>query len=210
MGLKLQNCSVGFVKHACVLVSFKGITVYFDPWKLPENPPKADMVLVSHEHYDHLSPESIKKISKPETVIVSNSKSASKLSGKAKIIEVGDSIEILGLEISTVQAYNIGKPFHPKGLGQGYVVSFGSEKLYHAGDTDFIPEMKSLKGISCAFLPIGGTYTMNIKEAAQAANSFFPEIVVPIHYNVVEGTRADPQMFSSLVPKKTKVEILYR
>lgn len=207
--IKLGSILVDFVRHACVVVSFGGKTIYFDPWKIPQNPPKADIIFVSHEHYDHCSKEAIKQVSKQDTIIVTNEKCKQKLEGNIKTLKICQTIELHGLKATAAEAYNIGKKFHPKGLGMGFVVSLGDEKIYHAGDTDFIPEMKKLQGITIAFVPIGGTYTMDETEAAQAVNSFKPTIAIPMHYNVVEGTQADPNKFKQMVEKPTRVEVAY-
>lgn len=210
MQLKRKNCSIDFLRHASALVGFGAKKIFIDPWQLPPNPPKADLVLVTHEHHDHFDQKAIDAVSKPETVIVANEVCAPKIKGKTKVLGVGETINLSGVEIFGVAAYNINKNFHPKGLVIGFVLNLNGERLYHAGDTDFIPEMNYLKNIDVALLPIGGTYTMDEKEAAQAANAFVPKIAVPMHFNVVEGTKADPDKFAALVSKKTKVEILYR
>jgi len=210
MSLKLKNASIEFLKHASTLIHFEGKNIYIDPWKIPSNPPKADLILITHEHYDHMDPEKIKEISTNGTVIATNETCCAKMSGNIKTIKIGETTEIFGVKITGVEAYNINKPFHPRGLGIGFVMDFNGEKIYHAGDTDFIPEMKNLKEIDVALLPIGGTYTMNEEEAAQAANAFKPKIAVPMHFNVIDGTSADPKKFSSLVSSETKVEVLYR
>ncbi len=210
MVLRLKNFSIDFLRHASTLISFGEKKIYIDPWKLPLNPPKADLILVTHEHYDHCDQKAINAISQSGTIIVTNQSCASKLGGKIKTLRVGETINLSGVEIFGVAAYNVEKKFHPKGLVIGFVLDFNGERVYHAGDTDFIPEMNYLKDITVALLPIGGTYTMNEKEAAQAANAFLPKMVVPMHFNVVEGTSADPDKFASLVSKKVKVKILCR
>ncbi|MBI2597854.1 MAG: MBL fold metallo-hydrolase [Candidatus Diapherotrites archaeon] len=208
--VKLENCSIDFLKHASALIGFGAKKIFIDPWQLPTNPPKADFIFVTHEHYDHCDPQKIKEISKKETLIATNDSCAARLSGNIKNTKVGQSINFPGLKVFVVEAYNINKRFHPRGLGMGFVLELEGTRIYHAGDTDFIPEMKELKEIDAALLPIGDTYTMNEIEAAQAANSFSPKIAIPMHFNVVDGTSADPQKFRSLVGPKTRVEILYQ
>lgn len=210
MVLKIGKTSVEFLRHASTIISFNGKNIFIDPWKLPENPPKADLVLISHEHFDHFDPQKISEISTRKTLIATNGRCSSKLGGAVETINAGDSKEFFGVTVTAREAYNIGKSFHPRGFGVGFELDFGSEKIYHAGDTDFIPQMRELKEIDVALLPIGGTYTMGEKEAAHAANAFKPRIAVPMHFNVVDGTKADPEKFASLLSKEIKCEILYR
>jgi L-ascorbate metabolism protein UlaG (beta-lactamase superfamily) len=187
-------------------------TVYFDPWQLKGKPPQADVVLVSHEHQDHCSPEDIKKVTGPGTVIVASAEAAQRLSGDVRHVSPGDRIQIGELEIEAVPAYNVNKfrapgvPFHPREAGHvGYVVTIQGERLYFAGDTDHIPEMSNLQ-CDVALLPVGGKYTMDAEEAAQAAKSIGPRVVVPMHWGSgVVGTLADVERFRSLFDGNTVV-----
>jgi L-ascorbate metabolism protein UlaG (beta-lactamase superfamily) len=180
-------------------------TIYFDPWRLKGESPQADVVLVSHEHFDHCSPEDVGQISGPGTVIVANSGAAKNLHGDVRVLQPGEHVTVGEVRIEAIPAYNVDKfrspgvPFHPKEAGHvGYVVTVGQERIYFAGDTDHIPEMA---GLDCdvALLPIGGTYTMDAEEAAQAATDIGPEVVVPMHWgSEVVGTRDDVERFRSL------------
>lgn len=114
---------------------------------------------------------------------------------------LADGLEIKGVRIEVVPAYNPGKPYHPRGVGVGYIIELGGLRIYHAGDTDFTPEMKELK-VDIALLPIGGTYTMDEEEAALAAEALAPRVIIPMHYGSVEGTAADPERFKALVHSK--------
>ncbi len=179
--------------------------IYFDPWKLPDGQPQAGIILVSHEHGDHCSPDDIRKISGPGTVVIANETAAAKLKGKAQIMRPGEHLKLDQVEIVAVPAYNVNKfrapgvPFHPpEAHHNGYIVTVAGERLYFAGDTDHIPEMAE---ITCdvALLPVSGTYVMTAEEAAQAAQTISPRVVVPMHYGAgVVGTAADAERFRSL------------
>jgi L-ascorbate metabolism protein UlaG (beta-lactamase superfamily) len=141
---------------------------------------KASIILISHGHGDHWDRETIALISGPKTVIVAPRNPARKIAG-AMEIEAGQSAQVDGVTIRAVPAHNLHKMFHRRGKGVGYVVEIGGKTVYHAGDTDFIPEMSSLGSVDVACLPIGGRYTMNVHEAAQAARAIAPAIVIPMH-----------------------------
>lgn len=183
--------------HASFEIFSDGKTIYIDPYKLPEKPKKADLVLVTHEHFDHLS--NINQLRRPPTIVIGPEGCKKKVKN-LKVIEEGEEINLKGFKIEAVPAYNVrrfrspGNPYHPKGLGVGYVVTVEGKKIYHAGDTDLINEMERLN-VDIALLPIGGKYTMDVEEAINAAITINPEIIVPMHYNTVEGTGADPKEF---------------
>lgn len=177
--------------------------IYFDPWKLSGDLPVADLVLVSHEHQDHCSPDDVAKVSGPNTVIVCNKGSADKLPA-AQTVAPGDRITVAGVEVEAVRAYNIDKfrspgvPFHPKKADHvGYIVTVDGVRIYHAGDTDPIPEMADLD-CDVALLPVSGKYVMTVEEAADAARTIAPQIVVPMHYGSGIGTADDGQRLTEL------------
>jgi len=177
--------------------------IYFDPWKLGGQLPVADLVLVSHEHQDHCSPNDVEAISGPDTVVVANWGSVEKLPG-ARGIRPGDRLVVAGVEIEAVRAYNVNKfrtpgvPFHPKEADHvGYVVTVDGVRIYHAGDTDHIAEMADID-CDVALLPVSGTYVMTAEEAAEAARTIQPQIVVPMHYGAGIGTADDGRRFADL------------
>jgi L-ascorbate metabolism protein UlaG (beta-lactamase superfamily) len=194
--------------QAAFRVEDDGQQIYIDPWKLPEKGlPKADIILITHAHFDHFSPDDIGKVMKDKTILVAPRDVASKLKGTIKTVGPKQSLEIGKLKITTVPAYNLKKDFHPKSNNWvGYLITLSSgQTLYHAGDTDFIPEMKSLR-VDIAFLPCGGTYTMDAKEAAEAANSFKPKITIPMHYGDVVGSDQDAQTFKKVFQNETIIK----
>ncbi|HDN84766.1 MAG TPA: MBL fold metallo-hydrolase, partial [Candidatus Aerophobetes bacterium] len=180
--------------------------VYIDPWKIKETE-KADLVLITHSHYDHLSPEDVEKIQGERTSIVVPYDGVGKLKGNVRGIAPGESISVNDVNIQAVPAYNVGKSYHPKGnKWVGYVVEIGGISIYHAGDTDFIPEMKEINPY-VALLPIGGTYTMGVDDALRAVESLSPHIVIPMHYGDIVGSINDARRFAKSC-KKAEVKIL--
>jgi L-ascorbate metabolism protein UlaG (beta-lactamase superfamily) len=179
-----------FIGHGSLLFSINNFFIYIDPVRSSgayDNLPKADLILVTHEHGDHLDPDLINTLRKDATVMLSSKKAAASVSW-ARIMKAGDINVVNGISVLAVQAYNIknmrapGQPYHPKGDGNGYVLTIGDKKIYVAGDTENIPEMKDLKNIDVAFLPMNLPYTMTPEMVADAAKSFKPAILYPYHY----------------------------
>lgn len=177
--------------------------IYFDPWELSGQQPVADLVLVSHEHHDHCSPEDVQKVSGPRTVVIAAAAAAERLPG-ARAVRPGDRLTVAGVEIEAVRAYNVNKfrspgvPFHPKKAEHvGFVVTVEGVRVYHTGDTDEIPEMAEVV-CDVALLPVSGTYVMTVEEAAEAARTLKPQIVVPMHYGSGIGTAHDGRRLTEL------------
>lgn len=204
--MEYKGILVDWLGHDSFRIMASGKTIYIDPFNISGGE-KADLVLITHEHYDHCSPEDIEKIVSDKTSIVCNSITAKKLGGKKIIkIETGESVEIEGIKITAVPAYNLKKPFHPKGSGIGYLIETEGTTIYHAGDTDYIPEMNELKGrVNIALLPVSGTYVMTAEEAVQAAEAIEPEIVIPMHYASIVGTEENAKRFAELYKGKAVI-----
>lgn len=202
-----KGIKIEWLGHASFKISNK-LKIYIDPFELTEGE-KADLIFITHEHYDHCSIKDIKKLVKDDTIVIATEDCIAKLRDfKVFPVIPGKNYEVRGIKFYTLPAYNISKAFHTKASNWvGYVIEVENVKIYHAGDTDFIPEMKELKGIDIALVPVGGTYTMNAEEAAKAVNSFKPKIAIPMHYGKIVGSETDAEKFKKLV-KEAKVEIL--
>lgn len=182
-------------------------TVYVDPWQIDENPQDADLILVTHEHHDHYSPEDIQKLSKPGTVLVAPASIADQVPEGTKLVQPGEKYCFCGIPVETVAAYNIGRPFHSQARNYvGYVVTMDGIRYFIAGDTDKIPENET---VSCdvAFVPCGGKYTMDANQAAQLVNCIRPKVAVPTHYGTVTDSSDAAVLFQAAVDPEIAVEI---
>ena len=188
-------------------------TIYVDPFKMTESPKDAAFVLITHDHYDHFSPEDIEKVVGDNTVLIVPEKMADKAKkvadkfGKTVTVNPGENYEIDGLKFETVPAYNSLKPFHPKSAEYvGYVLEIGGKRIYIAGDTDATKEARAVK-CDVALVPIGGKFTMDAKDAAELINEMQPAVAIPVHYGDVIGKPSDGDDFAAKVKDPVKVEI---
>lgn len=188
---------ITFVGHGTLMFLYNGAVIHVDPVSREADyakMPAADLILITHEHGDHLDPKALEQIKKENTVIVLNGKSAEKIN-EGIVMKSGDVKTIQGVKIEAVPAYNIvskrasGEPYHPRGIGNGYVITLGGKRVYVAGDTENIPEMKELKNIDIAFLPMNLPYTMSPEMAADAARAFRPKVLYPYHYGNTDVNR---------------------
>lgn len=196
--------------HSSIKIT-KGIIIYIDPFRINEEKHDADLILITHDHYDHYSPEDINKIIKEDTIIVAP-KTVKELNNKENIIfvEPNKTYNIKGYKIVTIPAYNINKHFHPKENNWvGYIIEMEDLKYYIAGDTDITPENKKVE-CDVALIPIGGTYTMDYKEASELINIIRPKIAIPTHYGSIVGDITDGEKFEKLVDNTIDVQILIK
>jgi len=184
-------------------------TLYFDPYQI-EGGPGADLIFISHDHFDHCSPEDVDKIRKDDTVIITEKDSARKLKGDVRILKPGEKREVGDIKIETVPAYNTDKDFHPRKNGWlGFIVEMDGVRIYHAGDTDFIPEMKDME-VDIALLPVSGTYVMTAEQAVDAAKAIQPKIAIPMHYGAIVGSEGDAVSFQNALEGKVQVKVLQK
>lgn len=194
---------IQWLGHASFLIE-DDLSIYIDPYDIPEELaealPRADIILVTHDHADHFSPESIEMLSGPSTVLISIEAVTKDLPGVIKhfhTIAPGDTLEVEGITVEAVPAYNIEEKFHPKDKGYvGFIINLRDRTIYHAGDTDLIPEMKRISA-DIALLPVGGKYTMDAAEAAEAADTIKPEVAIPMHWGKIIGTWEDAKEFQA-------------
>jgi len=207
------DLEVTFVGHGTLMFGFGGKVIHVDPFgKLTDytKMPDADLILITHEHRDHLDLEAIAAIRKSSTIIVANPSAASKIEG-AEIMENGQKKTVMDLPIQAVPAYNVahmrdnGEPFHPPGRDNGYIVTFGDKRVYIAGDTENIEEMKSLGPVDIAFIPANLPYTMTPEMAADAARKVRPRILYPYHYG-----DTDIAKISELLSDMSEIEVRVR
>ena len=200
-----QPVHVTWLGHAAVRIAWKDLVLYVDPYRLTTSPQDADLILITHSHSDHYSPSDIARVRTGKTEFVAPADVVKAL-GAGQVLQPGQSVEILGLPIEGVAAYNLTKTNHPKANNWlGFVVTVGSSRIYCAGDTDLTDEMKAITDVDLAFLPAGGTYTMDAAEAALATRFVQPTLAVPYHWGTVTGTVADAERFASLAACNVKV-----
>jgi L-ascorbate metabolism protein UlaG (beta-lactamase superfamily) len=207
------DLSITFLGHGSLLMVFKGMNIYVDPFGKVANYallPKADLVLATHEHFDHLDSQALSNIRTDKTILVLTETCAQQVRGGI-VMRNGDVQTVAGVPIKAVPAYNLvhtrpsGEPFHPKGSGNGYILSFGRTHLYVAGDTENTSEMKGLKEIDIAFLPMNLPYTMTPEMVADAAKAFWPHILYPYHFG-----DTDTQKLVELLKDEKDIEVRIR
>jgi L-ascorbate metabolism protein UlaG (beta-lactamase superfamily) len=204
---------ITFIGHGTLMFSFGGKVIHVDPvgqyadyGKLPQ----ADLILITHEHRDHLDPKAVALLRRPGAEIVLNQAAAGQIPG-GLVLKNGEKKTVAGLTIEAVPAYNLvhkresGEPFHPKGQGNGYVITFGDKRVYVAGDTENTPEMKALTGIDIAFLPMNLPYTMTPEMVADAARAFKPKVLYPYHFG-----KTDTAWLAALLQGHPEIEVRLR
>lgn len=222
--MKIGNIDLKWLGHAGFLIK-NSKTIYIDPYKIPEDSEKADVIFITHSHYDHCSVEDLYKIVKEGTRIIMPADCQSKIARfevpiKMHIIEQGQELGLFNgdVKVSAFPAYNIDKHFHPKEEEWfGYLIKMNGTLIYHAGDTDVIPEMQKLTGYKqqdkefVALLPVGGRFTMSAEEAAEAAKIIKPNLAIPMHYGSIIGSEDDAKEFKELCEENNiKAEILQK
>ena len=207
--MKIGEIELNWLGHSGFLIKNHKI-IYIDPYNIKENQPKADFILITHSHYDHCSIADIKNILKPGTKIILTADSQSKTTRfdipiEIKVVQPNQEMNFGDLKISTVPAYNLDNSAHPKEEEWvGYIIRMDDVCIYHAGDTDLIPEMQKLTGYNqpgkrfIALLPVGGRFTMNSEEAAEAAKLIKPYLAIPMHYGSIIGEKKDAEEFLKL------------
>jgi L-ascorbate metabolism protein UlaG (beta-lactamase superfamily) len=200
---------VKWLAHAGFQIKADGKVVYVDLYKYGDTLEKADLILVTHSHADHCAPSKISEVRKKDTVVIAPKDCVSKIGGNVKTLEPGEDAKVGDIRVKAVQAYNVrrfrspGNPYHPKGFGVGYLITVEGKTVYHAGDTDFIPEMKQLGHVDLALLPSGDTYTMDSAEAAEAARAVRPRVAIPMH-----RWSTDPEEFRKKVEADSPIKVL--
>jgi L-ascorbate metabolism protein UlaG (beta-lactamase superfamily) len=200
---------IKWLAHASFQIKAEGKIIYVDLEKSGEADEKADLILVTHSHTDHCDPDKIKNVQKEDTVIIAPEDCVSIIGGNVKTLRPGEETSVGNIRVKAVEAYNYKRfrspehPFHPKGFGVGYLIKVEGKTIYHAGDTDFIPEMRKVGLVDVVLLPSGGTYTMDNAEAAEAAIAINPKIVIPMH-----RWDTNPEEFKKKVEANSNIKVM--
>ncbi|MFQ6011257.1 MAG: MBL fold metallo-hydrolase [Nitrososphaerales archaeon] len=211
--IEYQGLQITWLGHDSFRLK-REVTIIIDPYKLTSEE-EADLLLITHEHFDHLSRDDLTKVVGPQTIAVSMHMCEQELStlglADVKIVKAGDIIDVKGIRIEAVEAYNLnkfkqpGQVFHPREDGKlGFVLDFGDLRLYHSGDTDNIPELANVRA-DIALLPVSGTYVMTADEAASAVTKFEPKLAIPMHYGTIVGSKADADRFKELATCEVQI-----
>lgn len=210
-----QKINIQVLCHSSIKITGEK-TIYIDPFKINTQYQDADIILITHDHYDHYSPEDIQKIIQPHTILVcpeTMQNQIQELQLKPEnilTVKPNEIYQVSNIKIETIPAYNTNKPFHPKAnKWVGYIIILNNKRYYIAGDTDITEENQKVK-CDIALLPIGGTFTMDYKEAAKLANTIKPEIVIPTHYGSIVGNKEDAIKFKELIEPTIKCDILIK
>ena len=213
IGTTAGNVEITFVGHGTLMLRWGEKTIHIDPWSNLSGfrtLPQADLILVTHQHGDHLDTTAINMLRTPSTVILLTAKCAEQVRG-GTVMKNGDVRKVMGLTVEAVPAYNLvhmrpdGTPFHPKGEGNGYVLTIGHTRIYIAGDTENTSEMEALRNIDVAFLPMNLPYTMTPEMVAEAARAFKPKILYPYHYS-----QTDPAKLAPLLKDIKEIDVRVR
>ena len=206
-----ENITVNI--HSSIRIQDGFRVIYIDPFRISGTQGDADFILITHDHYDHFSPEDIRKVANRDTILVvpgimmGKASEVAGLVGDIRMVKPEEIGDIGGLAYETVPAYNTGKAFHQKSAGWvGYILTVNDTRIYIAGDTDRTPENERVN-CDIAMIPIGGTFTMDAREAAELVNRIKPQVAIPIHYGSVAGSKGDEDVFRKLVDPDIKVEI---
>jgi L-ascorbate metabolism protein UlaG (beta-lactamase superfamily) len=204
--------AVEWLGHAGFRIRSGPATIYIDPYRVPDGP-TADLILITHGHYDHFSPQDVERLSHEGTWVVAPPAVAERIAGQVVSVRPGESVQpFAGVEVTAVAAYNTskrdsdGNVFHPREAGWvGYDVNVRGQRLYHSGDTDVVPEMDAVAGVDVALLPVSGTYVMTAAEAAEAARRIQPGVAVPMHWGEHIGTIEDARLFAEKAPVEVRI-----
>lgn len=207
--------SVAWLGHAGFRIAVRGASIYIDPYRVPGGAPVADVILITHGHYDHFSPQDIERLAGDRTLLVAPAAVAERATGRVASIAPGETLDLdhlHGIDVAALAAYNTskrdsdGQVFHPREAGGvGFDVGVRGERLYHSGDTDVIPEMDAVVGVDVALLPVCGRYVMTAGEAVEAARRIQPRVAVPMHWGGHLGSRADAEAFAARAPVEVRL-----
>lgn len=206
-----MKCKIDINTQSSIRIE-SDLVIYVDPFKIEEEKYDADLVFITHEHYDHFDKESLRKVMKDDSYIIVPRCMEDLVRDfpKVVLVDVNNSYEILNMNFKTVPSYNVNKSFHPKSKGYvGYIFKIGEEIIYVSGDTDALPENKNIE-CDIAFVPIGGTFTMDYKEAASFVNELKPKVVIPTHYGSIVGSREDGMKFKELLDNDIACELFIK